>query len=128
MQCSALKFCLIFHVFNCLKRILESLFPSSTPHRSELSISFNSKHQNNCLSCPIQLSAKLIISQTQNLPFPLIPKKTPKIKSNSFTYIPSLKSAFIQVISSLTDHIFFRLTRREPSPELVGLATRLSVV
>ena len=67
-------------------------------------------------------------SPDPNLPFTFEPKKHHQIQSNSSKHIPSLKLVFTSVISSLIDHIFLRLTRREPSPDLVGLATRLNVV
>ena len=98
---------------------------------TSLSCSFHSKlkHQNSCLPCPIQTSAKTRPhSLDPKSVFPFHTTNTLKIKSNSFTYIPSLKLAFIEVISSLTDLFLLRLTRREPSPDLVGLATRLCVV
>ena len=67
-------------------------------------------------------------SPDPNFPFLLSQQNIIIFNQDSFAYIPSLKSVFIQVISNLTDHFLLRLTRREPSPDLVGLATRLSVV
>ena len=129
MQCSTLKFCLIFYVFNCPKRILVSFLPSSTPHRFELSISFKIETSNQLPTLPHSDLCKTgPHSPDPKSALPFDPKNTLKIKSNSFAYIPSLKLAFIQVISSLVDHFLLRLTRREPSPDMVGLATRLSVV
>ena len=63
-----------------------------------------------------------------NLPFTFEPTKHHQIQSNTSVHIPSLKSAITLVISSFHWPYFLRLTRREPSPDLVGLATRLSVV
>ena len=109
-----------FLKISCLLQLLTGL---SYPFHSKL------KCQNNFLPCPIQISAKTRPhSPDPKSALPFDPTNTLKIKSNSFTYIPSLKSAFIQVISSLTDYFLLRLTRREPSPDLVGLATRLSMV
>ena len=67
-------------------------------------------------------------SPDPNLPFTFEPTKHHQIQSKYSEHIPSLKPVFTLVISSLIDHILLRLTRRGPSPDLVGLATRLSVV
>ena len=89
----------------------------------------NWKCQISCLPCHIQISAKLsLISQTQIFLSSWANKIFIKFNQDSFAYIPSLKSVFIQVISNLIDYFLLRLTRRHPSPDLVGLATRLSVV
>ena len=128
--CSALpRVCLIFYVFNYLKRIPEGFFPSSTPHLSKLSISFKIEVSNQFPTLPhSDLCKTEPHSLDPNFPFLLSQQNIIKFNQDSFSYIPNLKSVFIQVISSLIDHFLLRLTRREPSPNLVGLATRLSVV
>ena len=114
---------------NYLKRILEYFLPSLTPHLSKLSFSLKIEVSKHLPTFPHSDLCKAGPHFPDPIyAFPLIQQNTLEIKSNSFTYIPSLKSAFIQVISSLIDHFLLILTRREPSPDLVGLATRLSVV
>jgi len=91
--------------------------------------SINPKHQNYYLSFPYLNSAKIWPHPwTQNLPVPFFQQNPQKLKSNPLHFIPSPKLVFYLFISSPIDYLSLRLTRREPSPVLVGLATRLSVV
>lgn len=66
--------------------------------------------------------------RTQNFLSLWFNKNLKKSTSNSLYFIPSLRSIKNLVVSSLIDYLLPRLTRREPSPVLVGLAMRLIVV
>ena len=77
-----LQFCLIFHVFICLKRILESLFPSSSPHRSELSIHSIQSIKTISFLAPFITLKKLGLIPEPKTTFPFDSSKTPKIKIN----------------------------------------------
>ena len=101
-----------------------SLFSSSSVlsiHKSNL------KHQDHHLPRPSLNSARSDLIPGPKICFPISPAKTKKSK-NKHTYLfTSLKSVLI--VSHLASYCSFsRDWRREPSPVLVGLATRLSVV
>ena len=100
---------------------------SFSPVRSSHSFSLKASKQSPTLP-QVDLCKKWVSSPHPKLPFPLIQQKPQKSTSNSLYFIPSLILIENIVISSLIDYLFPRLTRREPSPVLVGLATRLSVV
>ena len=96
---------------------LNSLFPS------------NWKCQINFLPCPIQISTKLgLIPQTQNLPFSLIQQTTSKSNQTLLHIYLAWNQSSHQSSQASLIIFLLRLTRREPSLDLVGLATRLSVV
>jgi len=67
-------------------------------------------------------------SPSPYFPFPFFQQNPKKLKSNPLHLMPSLKSVAKSVIFSPIDYLLLRLTRREPSPVLIGLAMRLSVV
>ena len=124
-----LKFALVVWCFQLFGEDSWFLLPYSTPHLSFPSMSLKFKCQNDCLPCPIEISAELSLNPcTPKCVFPFEPTNHHFIKSKSLVHIPSLKSEGISVISSPIDQHLLRLTRREPSPDLVGLATRLIVV
>ena len=122
--------CLNFHVFICLRRIIKILLLSLAPHWSYISISLSLKHQNDCLPCSNQISAETVLHPLAQIWFSHCFQQNPKNPNQikPLHLIPSLRSVENLVISSLIDYLLPRLTRREPSPVLVGLATRLSVV
>ena len=76
----------------------------------------------------VDLCKNCVSSPHPKMLFPLIQQKPQKSTSNSLYFIPSLRSIANLVISRLIYYLSPRLTRREPSPVLVGLATRQSVV
>ena len=122
--------CLNFHVFFSLRRILETPLLSLAPHLSDLptSLAFKASRQLPTL-LQLDLCRNCASSPSPKLPFLFFqqnPKKPNQIKPQHL--IPSLKSAFTIGHLSLIDYLFPRLTWREPSPVLVGLARRLSVV
>ena len=124
-----LVFALVVWCFQLFGEDSWFLLPSSTPHLSFPSISLKFKCQNDCLPSPIEISTERSLNpRTPKFSFPLIPTKPPKNQIKALYFIPRLKSVFISVISSPNDYLLLTLTRREPSPILVGLATRLSVV
>ena len=90
--------------------------------------SLNLKHKNDFLPCPNQNSVETVPHPEPNLPFPVSSTKPPKTQIKPLYFIPSLKLAFISVISRPITCLFPRSTQREPSLVFVGLATRLSVV
>jgi len=122
--------CLNFHVFFSLRRILETPFLSLAPHLSDLPTSLSLRHQYNCLPCSNQISAETVPHPRAQIClshcFQQNTKNPNQIKP--LHLIPSLRLVANLVISSLIDYLLSRLTWREPSLVLVGLATRLSVV
>ena len=128
-NCYALP--LNFFKFPCFHLFKENYWDSisllsSSPVWSIHSLTL--KHQNDYLSCPNQNFAKLAFIPGPKFAFPLIPTKPPKNQIKALYFIPSLKSVFISVVSSPIDYLLLILNWREPSPVLIGLATRLSVV
>ena len=76
----------------------------------------------------VDLCKNCASSPHPKLPFPWFQQNHKKSILNSLYLIPGLKSVINSVISSLFYYLLPSLTRREPSPVLVGLATRLSMV
>ena len=122
-----LKLLFSFICFRQFERILEPSCPLQI--LSSLFYPFiESKTSKPLPSLPqLELCKNLASSPSPKLSFPFFQQKTPKNHSNSLIDIPSLKLALISVISRPIDTFLLRLTQREPSPVLVGLATRLSV-
>jgi len=91
--------------------------------------SFDLKHQRNCLPCPNQNSIKTRPHPRTQTCLSRFPTQNPqKTQITSLHFVPSLILAAISVISSPIDCPLLILTQREPSPVLIGLATRLSMV
>jgi len=118
---------LVLYVFSCLERIQVLLCPLQLlvgliyPY-----IQFKAS-RSSPTSPQLELCKGLTLSPDPKFVFPLLQRK-PKKPKNKHTYLfTSLKSVLI--ISHLASYcLFSRDWRREPSPVLVGLATRLSVV
>jgi len=77
---------------------------------------------------PSRTLQKQCLIPEPNLPFPFFQQNPQKNQIKSLQLIPSLRSVENLGISSLIDYLLLRLTQREPSPVLVGLATRLRMV
>ena len=104
-----------------------SSLPSSAPRRSNLSIYPIKSIKTFTYLAPTWNLQRSDLIPGPKICFPISPAKTQKPK-NKHTYLfTSLKSVLI--ISHLASYcLFSRDWRREPSPVLVGLATRLSMV
>ena len=104
-----------------------SPLPSSAPFRFDLSA-----HSIKSIKTTAYLAPTRILQRSGLIPEPKIvfshfSNKNPKIKIKLSYLFTSLKS--VPIISHLAPYFsFYRDWRREPSPGLVGLATRLSVV
>ena len=103
--------------------------PSSTPHLYFPSISMKFECQNDCLPCPIEISAELSLNpSTQNLSFHLSQQNIILLNQTLLHVYLAYHKYFYQSSQALINHNLLILTRRELSPDLVGLATRLGVV
>ena len=118
---------LVLHVFNCLERIQVLLCPLQLLIGLICPYIQSKASRHSPTSPQLELCKGLTLSPDPKLVFPLLQRK-PKKPKNKHTYLfTSLKSVLI--VSHLASYCSFsRDWRRESSPVLVGLATRLSVV
>ena len=118
---------LVLHVFDYLERIQVLLCPLQLliilirPY-------IQSKASRQSPTSPqLEICKGLTLSPDPKLFFPISPTKTQKIQIKHTYLFTSLKS--VPILSHLTPYCsFYRDWRRDPSPVLVGLATRLSLV
>ena len=117
--------------FTCFRLFGEdpcSPFPSSAPCHSDPSIHLIKNIKTIAYLAPTRILQRSGLIPGPKIVFPIFSTKTQKIKIKLSYLFTSLKSVFIISHLSPFEDLLPRHTRREPSPVLVGLATRLSVV
>ena len=118
---------LVLYVFDCLERIQVLLCPLQLLVSLICSYIQSKASRHSPTSPQLKIWKGLTLSPDPKICFPISPAKTQKIKIKLTYLFTSLKSA--PIVSHLAPYCsFYRDWRREPSPALVGLATRLSVV
>ena len=118
---------LFLYVFSCLERIQVLLCPLQLLVGLICPYIQSKASMQSPTSPQLELCRDLTLSPDPKFVFPISPAKTQKSKIKHTYLFTSLKS--IPIVSHLAPYCwFYRDWRREPSPVLVGLATRLSVV